>query len=116
MNLKMIMAFVADEITDKVLDAARKAGATGSTVITSVRGEGIEPQKTFLGLELSGSRDVLVFLVAAPKAREILETIAEAGEFDEKPGSGIAVQIEIEDAIGLKSQENAIFREIEESL
>ena len=116
MNLKLIMAFVADEKTETVLDAARAAGATGATVFTSVRGEGLEPEKTFLGLELTAQRDVLMFLVAAPKAREILETISEAGKFDEEPGSGIAVQIEIEDAVGLKTQEEALIKEIEESL
>ncbi|MAF95686.1 MAG: transcriptional regulator [Rhodospirillaceae bacterium] len=116
MNLKMIIAFVTDEKTETVLQAARNAGATGATVITSVRGEGLEPEKTFLGLELSAQRDVLMFLVAAPKAREILETIAEAGKFDEEPGTGIAVQILIEDAVGLKTQEEALIHDIEESL
>lgn len=116
MNLKMIMAFVADDKTDTVMEAARTAGCTGATVITSVRGEGLVPEKTFLGLDLTAQRDVLLFLVAAPKAREILETIAKAGRFDEEPGSGVAIQIEIEDAVGLKSQEEALIHEIEDSL
>jgi len=116
MNLKMIMAFVADEKTDIVLDAARAAGATGCTVLNGARGEGLVPEKTFLGLDLTSQRDVLVFLVAAPKAREILETIAEAGRFDEEPGSGVAVQIALEDSVGMKTQEDAIIHEIEDSL
>ena len=116
MNLKMIMAFVADEKTQTVMEAAGTAGATGATIITSVRGEGLVPEKTFLGLDLSAQRDVLLFLVAAPKAREILETISDAGKFDEEPGTGIAIQIEIEDAVGLKTQQDAIIHEIEESL
>lgn len=116
MNLKLIMALVADEKTDTVLDAAREAGATGATVITSVRGEGLRPQKTFLGLDLVGQRDVLMFLVAEPKAREILETIAEAGRFDEEPGTGIAFQVAIEDAVGLKTQHDAIIQEIEDAV
>ena len=33
MNLKLIMALVADDKTEEVLSAARKAGATGATVI-----------------------------------------------------------------------------------
>ena len=116
MNLKMIMAFVAAEKTETVMRAARDAGATGATVFPSVRGEGLEPEKTFFGLELTAQRDVLVFLVAAPKAREILETISKAGRFDEEPGSGVAVQIEIEDAVGLKSQKEVLIHEIEEAL
>ena len=116
MDLKLIIAFVADEKTEVILEAAREAGATGSTVFPSVRGEGLEPEKTFLGLDLTAQRDVLMFLVAAPKAREILETISIAGRFDEEPGTGIAIQIEIEDAVGLKTQEETLIQEIEESL
>lgn len=116
MNLKMIMAFVADEKTTAVMHAAREAGATGATVITGVRGEGLVPEKTFLGLDLSAQRDVLLFLVAAPKAREILETISVAGKFEEEPGTGIAIQVEIEDAVGMNTQKDALIHEIEESL
>ncbi len=116
MNLKLIMALVADEKSESIMDAARAAGATGATIITSVRGEGLKPEKTFLGLDLAARRDVLLFLVAEPLARMILETISKAGKFDEEPGAGIAFQIAIEDAIGLKSQLSTILHEIEDEV
>jgi len=116
MNLKLIVALVSDEKTETVVDAAREAGATGATVINSARGEGLKPEKTFLGLELSAQRDLIMFLVAEPKAREILETIAEAAHFDDEPGSGIAFQVAIEDAVGLKTQSEKILQEIEEAI
>lgn len=116
MNLKLIMALVADEKTEDVLDAARKAGATGATVITSARGEGLAKATTFLGLELTSQRDLLLFLVAAPLSRDILDTVSKIGRFDEEPGTGIAFQVAIEDAVGLKSQQNALIKEIEDSL
>ena len=116
MNLKLIVALVADEKTDAVMAAARDAGATGATVITSVRGEGLKPEKSFLGLELTAQRDMLLFIVAAPLARSILETIADAGKFDEEPGSGMAFQLQIEDAVGMKTQQETIIQEIEDSL
>ena len=116
MKFKLIMAMVEDSLTDAVLEAARAGGATGATVITSVRGEGLKPEKTFLGLDLAAARDILLFLVAEPRAREILETIAAAASFDENPGSGIALQIAIEDAVGLKSQMAALQEEIEKNL
>ncbi len=116
MKFKLIMAMVEDSLTDAVVEAARAGGATGATVITSVRGEGLHPEKTFLGLDLSSARDILLFLVAAPRSRDILEIIANTGDFDKNPGSGIALQIEIEDAVGLKSQLAALQHEIEEDL
>jgi nitrogen regulatory protein PII len=116
MKFKLIMALVQDEITEDVIKAAREAGATGCTVITSVRGEGLVPPKTFLGLDLTGLRDMVLFLVEGHLSRDILETIAEAGKFRDKPGSGIAFQMDIEDAVGLESQLQTIRSEIEEEL
>ena len=116
MNLKLIIAFVAEERSEAVMDAARQAGATGATVITHARGEGLKPEKTFFGLELTAQRDMLLFLVAAPKAREILETIAQAGALDSEPGAGIAFQLAIEDAVGLSTQQAALLSAIEERI
>ncbi len=116
MRLKLIVVMVDEEKTQVVIDAAREGGATGATVITSVRGEGLNPEKTFLGLELSAARDVVLFLVAEPRARDILEAIAQAGRFDDEPGSGIAFQIAIEDAVGLMTQLPTLLHEIEEEV
>lgn len=104
MHFKLIIAFVEDHKTKPVLDTARAAGATGATIINNARGEGVEPSKTFFGLELETQRDVLLFLVEEHLSRHILEEIGRAGEFDEKPGTGIAVQIDIEDAVGVRHQ------------
>ena len=38
MHFKLLIAFVEDSKTDKVMDAARQAGATGATVINNARG------------------------------------------------------------------------------
>ena len=42
MRFKLLIAFVDDAHTNAVMHAAREAGATGATVITSAQGEGIE--------------------------------------------------------------------------
>ena len=104
MHFKMIIVFVEDAKTDTVMDAAREAGATGATVINNARGEGLKVSKTFFGLTLSTQRDVLLLLVEQHLSRHILEHIAEVGEFDEKPGTGIAVLIDVEDAVGIMHQ------------
>ncbi|MES9850839.1 MAG: P-II family nitrogen regulator [Candidatus Thiodiazotropha sp. L084R] len=116
MHFKLIIALVEDTTTEKVLEAARSAGATGSTVINHARGEGIEQSKTFLGLTLDTQRDVLLLLVEEHLSRSILEKIAEAGEFDNQPGNGIAFQIDIEDAVGVSHQIASLSQVIEEEL
>ncbi len=104
MHFKLIIALTEDSITDKVVDAAREKGATGSTVISSARGEGVQAAKTFLGLSLTTQRDVILLLVEEHMSREILETIEKTGEFEGNPGSGIAFTIDVEDAVGVSHQ------------
>ena len=116
MHFKLIIVLVEDEHTDTVLDTAREAGATGATVLSQARGEGVVKKKTFLGLDLTASRDVVLLLVEEHMSRHILETIAEVCEFDEKPGTGIAFQIDVEDAVGVNAQINRLVSKVEEEI
>ncbi len=116
MKFKLIICVVSDEKTDSVLEAARKAGATGSTVITNVRGEGLNPQKTFLGLSLSGQRDIVLLLVEEHMSRRIVELIGEEGRFDAEPGTGVVFQVDVEDVVGLGSQIPTLQQEIEDEI
>jgi nitrogen regulatory protein PII len=116
MHFKLIIALTEDGITDKVIQAAREKGATGSTLIANARGEGINVAKTFLGLSLETQRDVILFLVEEHLSREILESIAQAGEFEANPGSGIAFCIDVEDAVGVSRQVNELTEKVEEEL
>ena len=114
MKFKLIFAMAETELTDKVIETARGHGATGCTVITSVRGEGLKPAQTFLGLTIAGQRDIVLFIVEEHHSREILEAIAITCEFDTKPGTGLAFKLDIEDAIGLHHQIALIEQEISE--
>lgn len=116
MHFKLIIALIEDDKTNAVLNAAREAGATGATVISQARGEGIETSKTFFGLELETQRDVLMFLVEEHLSRKILETIAEVGKFDKRPGAGIAFQIDVDDAVGVTHQIRKLSDVVEEEI
>ena len=116
MKLKLIAALAGEDRTEALVAAARQAGATGVTIVGSARGEGLEPAKTFLGLDFNAPCDLLLFLVVETRAREILERLCQAGRFDEEPGAGIAFQLNIEDAVGLGSQMQIILDEAQEAL
>ena len=116
MHFKLIIALIEDSKTNTVVDAARTAGATGSTVINQARGEGLQKSKTFFGLNLEVQRDMVLFLVEEHLSRSILEKIAEVGEFDDKPGTGIAFQIDVEDAVGVSHQIRQLTAVVEEEL
>ncbi len=116
MHFKLIIIMVEDERTNKILDAARDAGATGCTVLNQARGEGISPARTFLGLSIDSQVDVIMLLAEKHMSREILEKVSAAGEFDETPGTGIAFQIDVEDAIGVRHQIEVLAEAVEDRL
>ena len=116
MHFKLIIALVKDEKSDLIMNTAREAGATGATILNQVHGEGITESKTFFGLNLETSRDMLMFLVEEHMCRDILEAIAEIGQFESNPGSGIAFQLDVEDAVGVTRQVSELSAKVEEIL
>ena len=116
MHFKLIIALTEDSITNKIVEAARDKGATGSTVISSARGEGLQVAKTFLGLSLETQRDVILLLVEEHMCRDILETVESVGEFEAHPGNGIAFSIDVDDAVGVSQQVNQLSEIVEEEI
>ncbi len=116
MHFKLIIIMCEDRRTQNVLDAARSAGATGCTILNQARGEGVAPSRTFLGLCIESQVEVIMLLAEEHMSREIMERVAVAGEFDETPGTGIAIQVDVEDAIGVRHQIEALAEEVEDRL
>ena len=79
MHFKLLIAFIEDDKTAAVMQAAREEGATGATIVTQARGEGLEKSRTFFGLTLESQRDMLLFLVEEHLSRKILERICAGG-------------------------------------
>ncbi len=116
MHFKLLIALIEESKTETVMKAAREAGATGATVINHARGEGLSEARTFFGLALEAPRDMVLFLVEEHLSRKILEKIAEVARFDEKPGAGIAFQIDVEDAVGVSHQVRELTGVVEEEI
>ena len=102
MRFKLILSSVKPDITDKILEAAKAAGATGATIIQA-RGTGSHEAKSFFGLTLEAQTDIIMLIVGEHHVTEILDAIQKKGEFH-KPGTGIAFVLPIEQAIGMESQ------------
>ncbi len=102
MKFKIILASVKTDIADSIVNAAKKAGATGATIIPA-RGTGIHEAKTFFGLSLEAQTDIIMFLLEEKRVERVLETIGKVGQFD-KPGTGIAFVMPVDQVIGLESQ------------
>ncbi len=115
MHFKLIVVFIDNAKTEAILKAAREAGATGATVLSNAHGEGADERKTFLGLSFEGQRDVVLLMVEEHLSRDILETIESVGEMREN-GPGLALQIDVEDAVGIAHHIERLAPVVEEQI
>lgn len=116
MHFKLVVALVNDDATKDIIKAARQAGAKGATVVGQAHGEGLRRERTFFGMGLEHQRDMVLVLVEEHFATAVLEAISRAGEFDEKPGSGIAFSLDVDDAVGVAHQVQELAEEVEGEL
>jgi len=112
MRFKIIFVSVKTDLTDKAVDVAKAAGATGATIIPA-RGTGMQEAKTFFGLTLEARTDIILFLVEEHIVQNILDAVYAACEF-EMPGTGIAFVVPVEQVMGLESQMERFRQEVRE--
>ena len=112
MRFKLIIAALKPKLTDRVVDAAKKAGGTGATIIPA-RGTGIHEAKTFFSLTLEAQTDLVMFLLEEHQVEAVMREISEAGHFKE-PGTGIAFVLPVDQVAGLESQMERFKEEVRE--
>ena len=95
------MTLVTPEITEEVVETAKKAGATGNVVV-SARGCGINETK-FLGISVDDKTDIIFFVVEEHSVNKILDAINDECDL-QKPGNGIAIVLSIDKVVGLEKQ------------
>ena len=94
MQFKLILAFVKPNISDTVVNAMKKEGATGATIIPA-RGTGIHEAKSFFGLSIEAHTEIILFLVEEHVVEKFMKLIANVGKFN-MPGTGIAFVLPVE--------------------
>lgn len=94
-DYRMINVIVNKGYADDAMAAARKAGATGGTVL-GARGTAKEDDAKFFGVPLVPEKEQLVVLVPADKASAVFDAIRALPCFAEK-GSGIVFTMPVSD-------------------
>lgn len=84
---------------DRIVEAAKQAGASGATIFYG-RGTGESEVKKFLKIQVEASKEVIIILSEANSCEKIKKVMIEAGEL-KKPGTGILFTVKVEDLIGL---------------
>ncbi len=96
---KLISIIVNSGYADEAMAAARKAGASGGTILNG-RGTGTEEDVRFFGISLVPEKEMLLILAETEKAPGIMEAIRDETSLKE-PGSGIAYCMDVQEFYNL---------------
>lgn len=101
---ELIVVISNQGFNELVMDAARKAGAYGGTVVHA-RGTGMERAERFLGISLASEKDMIFIVVQTAQRDRIMQSIMlEAGM--ETPAKAIVFSLPVTDTAGLRLLED----------
>lgn len=98
-NYHLITVIVNHGYADDVMAAARKAGATGGTILNA-RGTGTEADVKFFGISLVPEKEMLLVVAEKDRVEAILQAVGNVPNLSE-PGGGIAYTMSVEKFIRL---------------
>ncbi len=82
-----------------VVEAARRQGSRGGTIVTG-RGSSVYETKKLFGAFLEPEKELVITVVEASKTQSIMEAIRKAMDI-ETPGKGIMFVLDVEDVKGI---------------
>lgn len=98
-DIKCIVTIVERGKADKIIEAAKQAGASGATIFYG-RGTGESEVKKFLKVNIEASKEIILILSEKEQLKDIMTAMIIAGKLKE-PGMGIIFTIPIDNLIGL---------------
>ena len=102
-NHEVIFCIVNSGYSDLVMDAAKKLGARGGTVI-SARGTANKDAESFFGITIEPEKDLVMILVPASIKDAVMHALyKEAGL--ETRGQGIAFAMPVDSVVGISEAE-----------
>lgn len=95
----LIVTIVNKGEAEKAVDASKKAGAEGGTIIWG-RGTGIHEHAKLFGITIEPEKEIILTLIDRRKTARVLDAIIKETELN-KPGKGIAFVLEVEEVAGI---------------
>ena len=97
---ELIIVIANQGFTDKVMDAARAAGATGGTSVHA-KGTGTDLAKKFFGVSLAAEKELIFILSAAETRKPIMKAIMEKAGM-QTDAQALAFSLPVTDLAGLR--------------
>ena len=109
MRFAALIAMLADDLEDKAIDIAKRAGAGGVTIMDA-RGIGGEAKKTFFGLTYEGSQSVLLFVLERKLSLNVMKALTT--ELDlANHSKGVVFTVPLEHIAGIDTKQINRFQE-----
>lgn len=106
-DFDLIVTIVNKGYSEQVVEASKKAGAEGGTILFG-RGTGIHEKAKLFNIVIEPEKEIVLTLIDRNKTNQVLEAITQSVQLN-KPGRGIAFVIEVERTVGI----NHIYSQIE---
>ena len=98
-----IFCIVNDGYSETVMEAAKKYGARGGTVISARGTAGKEAEKLF-GVTVHPEKEIVMILVPAEKKEDILRALYKEAGLD-AAGQGIAFSLPVDSVVGIAEEQ-----------
>lgn len=100
----LIVTIVNKGRAEKVMEAAKKAGAEGGTILHG-RGSGIHEKAKLFGIVVEPEKEIVLTLVPSEISQEVLENILKEADLN-KPNKGIAFVLSVDKVAGINHDYN----------
>ena len=103
-KFELIITIINRGHSDAVVDAARKAGASGGTIIYG-RGTSLQENETILGVSLQPEKELVLTLVKSESKRKVMEAIVSGGQLFQE-GEGLCFCLPVLNVAGMPHLNN----------
>ena len=97
---EMLVVISNQGYTEQVMDAAKKAGAGGGTVIHA-RGTGMEKAEAFFGISLASEKEMTFIVAKSSQKKAIMESVMREAGMESK-AKAIVFSLPVTDTAGLR--------------
>jgi nitrogen regulatory protein PII len=102
-NHEAIFCIVNSGYSELVMDAAKKLGARGGTVINA-RGTASKEAEKFFNITIEPEKEIVMILVPSAIKDDVLHALYQEAGLD-TPGQGIAFALPVDSVVGLSEGE-----------
>jgi nitrogen regulatory protein PII len=102
-QFELIVTVINKGNAESVVEAAKRAGAEGGTILFG-RGTGIHEKATLFSIPIEPEKELVLTLIDRTRTEAVLQAIREETGLDE-PGKGIAFVLPVERTAGIKRRE-----------